>query len=105
MIREPLLLPVAANHAKLIAKWKRQNQVEAIMFYDQRLSENNRYIGIANRSDALDILCLVKQTDMSPQYRTGCNGKVTQDKEKFFDIMREQFPDCFEWFLFNPELL
>lgn len=105
MIREPLLLPVGVNHAELIAQWERQNTEAAIIFYDQRLSDKTRYIGIANGSDTIDILCLVKQKDMLPQYRVRCNGKVILDKGNFFDILREQFPDCFEWFLFHPELL
>jgi len=106
MIREPLILPIGKDHAKVIKKYKKDNPENDILFYDQRLS-GIRYIGIApSYAEWPDLVCLAIPQGGLPEYRIQHGGRVIKDKkENFFDTLREKFPDCFEWFLFNPELI
>lgn len=106
MIREPLILPIGKDHAKVIKKYKMENPENDILFYDQHLS-GIRYIGIApSYGEGLDLVCLAILQGAVPEYRIQYGGRMIKNtKENFFDTLRDKFPDCFEWFLFNPELI
>lgn len=104
IIDDPILLPIGADHSKILDEYFERTRCE-FAFYDQWLDSDHHYVGLSPPHQS-DIFCIVI-TATKKKYRIGkANDTIgTVSKEEFFDLLRDRFPDHFEWLLWHPELL
>ena len=93
------LLVVRLTHDQFTSK-KHLHHFPCLLIYDSFGTEFLRYVigPEETRGNYYDYAFAINNRS-KPDY-SGQDGSIS--KEKFVDLVRDNYPDCFDWFLWNP---